>query len=81
MKPLTIAIATLALALSALPADAARRTKGYVTKQGTYVAPHYSTSPNSTKLDNYSTRGNTNPYTGKRGHTDPYAPKRRYRKP
>lgn len=76
-----VLISILALALSAGDADAVRRTKGYVTKQGTYVAPHYSSTPNRTRQDNYSTRGNTNPYTGKRGYKDPYAPKKRYRKP
>jgi len=29
------------------------------------------TNPNSTKLDNYSTKGNVNPYTGKPGTVDP----------
>ena len=37
-----------------------------------YVAPSYRTSPNKTKLDNYSTKGNYNPYTGKKGKTNPY---------
>lgn len=44
------------------------RVRGYVRKDGTYVAPHYRSSPNSTKSDNYSTRGNYNPYTGKPGN-------------
>lgn len=47
---------------------------GYVKKDGTYVAPAHATNPNSTKLDNYSTKGNVNPYTGKEGPIDPYAP-------
>lgn len=46
---------------------------GYTKKDGTYVAPHYRSNPNSTKLDNYSTRGNVNPYTGQVGTKDPYA--------
>jgi hypothetical protein len=37
-----------------------------------YVAPSYRTSPNKTKLDNYSTKGNYNPYTGKKGSVNPY---------
>ena len=40
---------------------------GYTRSNGTYVAPHYRSSPNSTKLDNYSTLGNVNPYTGSIG--------------
>ena len=49
--------------------------KGYVKKDGTYVEPHQRTSPNDTKLDNYSTKGNTNPYNGKEGTVDPNSPK------
>lgn len=45
---------------------------GYYRKDGTYVQPHYRTSPNSTKSDNYSTIGNVNPYTGKAGTVEPY---------
>lgn len=37
-----------------------------------YVAPSYRTSPNKTKLDNYSTKGNYNPYSGKKGTVNPY---------
>lgn len=40
---------------------------GHVTKSGTYVAPHQATNPNGTKLDNWSHKGNVNPYTGKEG--------------
>ncbi|NOK15913.1 hypothetical protein HMI50_02530 [Corallococcus carmarthensis] len=43
------------------------RTKGYTTKRGTYVAPSHRTKGNHTKVDNYSTKGNSNPYTGKKG--------------
>lgn len=45
---------------------------GYTTDRGTYVAPHYQTNPNSTTLDNYNTRGNYNPYTGRTGTRSPY---------
>ena len=57
---------------------------GYVKKDGTYVAPSAATNPNETKLDNYSTKGNVNPYTGKAGTVDPYkveAPKLKPLKP
>ena len=42
--------------------------KGYRKKNGAYVAPSHRTIPNHTKRDNYSTKGNTNPYTGKKGY-------------
>ena len=41
--------------------------RGYVTKKGTYVAPHRRTTPDKTKTNNYSTKGNVNLVTGKRG--------------
>lgn len=43
----------------------------YTNSRGTYVAPHYSTSPNNTQTDNYGTRGNYNPYTGAAGTRSP----------
>lgn len=43
------------------------RVRGSVTKSGTYRQPHYRTSPNRTQRDNWSSKGNTNPYTGKEG--------------
>ena len=44
----------------------------YTKKNGTSVAPHVQTSPNATKVDNYSSKGNVNPQTGKEGTVDPY---------
>jgi hypothetical protein len=47
--------------------------KGYLKKDGTYVQPYYRTSPNKNMFDNFSTKGNYNPYTGKAGWIDPYS--------
>lgn len=66
-----IALIALALASGAVMAQSHMRN-GYVTKDGTYVAPSMATNPNATKLDNYSTKGNVNPYSGKEGTVDPY---------
>src|SRR5258708_1667075 len=44
---------------------------GYTKKNGTHVNSYHRTKANRTKLDNYSTKGNTNPYTGKAGTIDP----------
>jgi hypothetical protein len=52
--------------------EAQVRVRGYYRRDGTYVRPHVRSSPNSTTLDNYSTRGNVNPYTGAAGTRDPY---------
>jgi hypothetical protein len=41
--------------------------RGYTTKRGTYVAPHRQTDPDHTQRNNYSTKGNVNPWTGKAG--------------
>lgn len=45
--------------------------KGYTKKDGTYVAPSHATNPNHSKADNFDSKGNTNPYTGKAGTKDP----------
>ena len=44
---------------------------GYYRSNGTYVEGHYRTAPNSTNRDNFSTKGNVNPYTGKPGWITP----------
>lgn len=41
--------------------------KGYTRRDGTYVAPHYRSSPDSSRSNNWSTKGNINPYTGEEG--------------
>jgi len=64
--------ALIALSISSA-AIADTYVKGHVTKNGTYVEPHFRSSPNGSKFDNYSTQGNSNPYTGKQGNNDPYA--------
>ena len=53
-------------------AEAKVRVRESFRKNGTYVAPHYRSSPNRTKFDNWVTRGNYNPYTGKKGTASPF---------
>lgn len=49
------------------------RVNGYYKPStGRYVAPSYRTSPNRYKSDNYSTKGNYNPYSGKKGTINSY---------
>jgi len=43
------------------------RVKSYTTSRGTYVNSYYRTSPNTYRFDNYSSRGNYNPYSGRTG--------------
>ena len=75
-------MALIGLVLAApAPAQSSHYVSGYVTKNGTYVAPHYQTNPDSSKLNNWSTQGNVNPYTGKMGTVNPYAQQPSYSQP
>ena len=64
-----IAIALTAAALLGWfgPEVSAAQTKGHYRSNGKYVQPYQRTMPNAHRYDNYSSRGNVNPYTGKRG--------------
>ena len=69
----TLALTILALCCGTAMATGSHSVKGYTKKDGTYVAPTQATNPNATKADNYSSKGNYNPATGKAGTKDPYA--------
>lgn len=43
------------------------RVSGYGRANGTYVGPHFRSAPDGNFYNNWSTRGNTNPYTGVAG--------------
>lgn len=79
-KAIMKTIAILVLMLAANAASAQVTVKGHVTKNGTYVPPHERTAPNKTMDDNYSTKGNVNPYTGKEGTVQP-SPQLQYTPP
>ena len=49
------------------PAWSDQRVRGYINKHGTYTPGYYRSSPNSSVRDNYSYKGNINPYTGATG--------------
>jgi len=71
-----IAYAAIALMFGATAADASGvRVRGYTTRRGTYVAPSRRTSPDHRRTNNWSSRGNVNPYTGRAGTRNPYAPR------
>lgn len=75
MKNTLILIAACALSMGAIAkggshsgsSGGSHSISGHTTKNGTYVAPSHATNPNGTKSDNWSQKGNTNPYTGKEG--------------
>jgi hypothetical protein len=48
------------------------RVGGYTRSSGTYVHPYMRTAPDHTRFNNWSTKGNVNPYTGKVGTANPY---------
>ena len=64
MKTL-IAISLISFSFGAL---ADQSVRGYIKRDGTYVAPSMRSSPNSYKFDNYSSEGNYNPYTRQPGY-------------
>ena len=78
MKKIMV-LTLMALAFGATELQAQTHVNGYYKSDGTYVQPHYRSNPNSTTLDNWSTKGNTNPHTGKKGTKSPY-PSYNYRK-
>lgn len=69
-----LALVMLLLASMPLAAQSAVYVRDYKRTDGTYVPGHYRTRPNNSTFDNYSTRGNYNPYTGREGTRAPYAP-------
>lgn len=64
---LLIALIT-AMAVSIGSADArSLHVSGYHRRGGHYVFSHHRTHANRTRRDNYSSKGNWNPYTGRVG--------------
>lgn len=64
----TALLLAIALALAgAAQAKGSHAVRGYTKKDGTYVPPHRSKDPDKSKSNNWSQKGNTNPYTGKEG--------------
>lgn len=48
-------------------AGGVHNVKSYTTRGGTHVEGHRQTNPDGTKNNNWSTKGNVNPDTGKAG--------------
>ncbi len=44
----------------------------YTRQNGTYVEGHYRTAPDNSRLNNWTTQGNVNPYNGNRGTQPAY---------
>ncbi|MDP3750043.1 MAG: hypothetical protein Q8Q88_23705 [Phenylobacterium sp.] len=71
MKSLTLAVVFSLCCTGVAAAQGSHGVKGYVKSNGTYVAPTRATNPNNTNVDNYSTKPNVNPYSGKVGTKTP----------
>jgi hypothetical protein len=69
MKTAIFTLAALLCLTTTALAD--QYVSGHVRSDGTYVQGHYRSSPDSSHNNNYSTRGNANPYTGQRGSESP----------
>ena len=61
-----ILIAATLLMLPAL-SQADNWVNGYQKKDGTYVQGHMKSDSDNYRSNNYSSQGNTNPYTGEKG--------------
>jgi hypothetical protein len=64
----------LALALTSTAWGADVYVHGYTRSNGTYVEPYHRSAPDNTQMNNYSTQGNVNPYTGQQGTRQPTTP-------
>lgn len=64
-KIITLGVVLLTTIASSAMADV--DVNGYTRQDGTYVSPYHRSDPNGTTSDNWSTKGNVNPYTGKEG--------------
>lgn len=71
LKVLGIVLSLLVWSGVALARGSSVHVSGYTRSTGTYVAPHYRTAPNRTRLDNWSVKPNVNPYTGRAGTKSP----------
>ena len=67
MKKLITAIIAVILLVGIAGTAMAGRVGGYYRSNGTYVQPYNRSDSNGTVTDNYSFKGNTNPYTGREG--------------
>lgn len=67
-----IALALTLLLTTSIEAKTIKVKSYYKPSTGKYINSYYKTSSNKTKLDNFSTKGNYNPYTGKKGYASPY---------
>jgi hypothetical protein len=61
------ALLSIALAMAGFSVANAGSVNGYYRSNGTYVQPSYRSNPDSTVTNNYSFKGNSDPYSGSTG--------------
>lgn len=74
MRSLVLAAALCTAWSLSASAQGSNSVGGYVRQDGTYVQPHMRTNPDNSRTNNWSSQGNSNPYTGRQGNVDPYRP-------
>lgn len=72
MKTIMFVCLVALLFTSSIASAGSTYIRPYIRNNGTMVQGHYRTTPDSSRLNNWSTRGNVNPYTSKQGTVDPY---------
>lgn len=74
MKKLLLIL--FAILIMASPIAQAKYQRGYYKPSTrSYVKGHFKTRSDNLKFNNYSSKGNRNPYTGKKGYRNPYKTK------
>ena len=66
-KKVLLSLTIAAASLFATQASADVWVRGYYRSNGTYVQSHYRSNPDGNFYNNWSTRPNVNPYTGRAG--------------
>lgn len=66
-RSMEVVAAILAVACVTNLASAQVSVRGHYRTDGTYVRPHHRSNPDGNFSNNWSTKGNVNPYTGKEG--------------
>ncbi|MGG4385224.1 NTF2-like N-terminal transpeptidase domain-containing protein [Priestia megaterium] len=66
-KRILIALLVFLVCGGTIQAQADVSVRGYYRKDGTYVRPHMRSDPDGNFNNNWSTKGNINPYTGEEG--------------
>lgn len=71
VRRVLLSLVCLALLSTAAFAQGKTKVKAYTKKDGTRVESHERTKANNKTADNWSTKGNVNPNTGKKGTKNP----------